>query len=119
VRRNSLLKKGLKSPARLRLHDIPIMKTNYLVLRIKVKVGDISIPCFVLDDGRRVISGRGMTQAIGMKGRGQGIARIATLKVLKSYENNSLLVAINNAIRFTGGSPKVDVPSDGFEATVL
>lgn len=37
-------------------------------------VGDTNIPCFVLDDGRRVISGRSLTAAIGMKGRGQGSA---------------------------------------------
>ena len=84
-----------------------------------LKVADVEIPCFVLEDGRRVISGRGMTSAIGMKGRGQGIARIAELKALKSVDNNVLPMAILNPIQFLGGSPKVGVPSDGFEATVL
>lgn len=84
-----------------------------------LKIGELVIPCFVLEDGRRVISGRGMTAAIGMKGRGQGIARISTLKVLNSFENNNLAVAIKSPIQFLGGSPKVGVPSDGFEATVL
>jgi hypothetical protein len=84
-----------------------------------IKIGDLKIACFVLDDGRRVLSGRGMTAAIGMKGRGQGIARISGLKVLNSFENKSLSVAIQTPIRFLGGSPKVGVPSDGFEATVL
>ena len=84
-----------------------------------LKIGDLTIPCFVLDDGRRVISGRGMTAAIGMKGRGQGIARISGLKVLNSFENKALAVAIQTPIQFLGGSPKVGVPSDGFEATVL
>ena len=84
-----------------------------------LKIGELVIPCFVLEDGRRVISGRGMTAAIGMKGRGQGIARISTLKVLNSFENNNLALAIKSPIQFLGGSPKVGVPSDGFEATVL
>jgi hypothetical protein len=84
-----------------------------------LKIGELIIPCFVLEDGRRVISGRGMTAAIGMKGRGQGVARISTLKVLNSFENNSLATAIKSPIQFMGGSPKVGVPSDGFEATVL
>jgi hypothetical protein len=84
-----------------------------------LKIGELVIPCFVLEDGRRVISGRGMTAAIGMKGRGQGIARISTLKVLNSFENNNLALAIKSPIQFFGGSPKVGVPSDGFEATVL
>lgn len=84
-----------------------------------LRIGDLEIPCFVLDDGRRVISGRGMTTAIGMKGRGQGIARITGLRVINSFENRELSVAIQNPIHFVGGSPKVGVPSDGFEATVL
>ena len=85
-----------------------------------LKIADLEIPCFVLDDGRRVISGRGMTAAIGMKGRGQGVARIQGLKALNSLENNNLPGAIQNPIRFTGSSPKGDdAPSDGFEAVVL
>lgn len=84
-----------------------------------LRIGELEIPCFVLDDGRRVISGRGMTTAIGMKGRGQGVARIAGLKVINSFENKELSVAMQNPIQFMGGSPKVGAPSDGFEATVL
>jgi hypothetical protein len=84
-----------------------------------LKIADLEIPCFVLDDGRRVISGRGMTAAIGMKGRGQGIARIAGHRMLEGIENSNLPVAIETPIKFAGGSPKVNVPSDGFEATVL
>jgi len=84
-----------------------------------LKVGELEIACFVLEDGRRVISGRGMTAAIGMKGRGQGMARIAGLKALKTLENNNISLAIASPIQFIGGSPRVGVPSDGFEATVL
>jgi hypothetical protein len=84
-----------------------------------LKIDDIEIPCFVLDDGRRVISGRGMTAAIGMKGRGQGIARITSHRMIEATENNNLPMAIENPIKFLGGSPKVGQPSDGFEAVVL
>jgi hypothetical protein len=85
-----------------------------------LRVGDTEIPCFVLDDGRRVISGRGLTTAIGMKGRGQGAARIATHKLIKHNENNSLILAIENPIKFVGKSPKgANIPSDGYEATAL
>ena len=86
---------------------------------IKIPDLNMEIPCFVLDDGRRVISGRGITAAIGMKGRGQGIARIAGHRMLESYNNSNLPVAIQTPIKFEGGSPKVYTPSDGFEATVL
>lgn len=94
-------------------------KPPHAVYKGVLKIADLDIACFVLDDGRRVISGRGMTAAIGMKGRGQGIARIQGLKALKALENNDLPLAIANPIQFTGNSPKVDETSDGFEATVL
>ena len=51
------------------MEEIMKRATHQGVLRI----ADIEIPCFVLEDGTRVISGRGVTKAIGMKGRGQGI----------------------------------------------
>ncbi|MFT0547464.1 P63C domain-containing protein [Allopusillimonas ginsengisoli] len=85
-----------------------------------LKAGDMEIACFVLDDGRRVISGRGLTAAIGMRGRGQGAARIAGHKLIKHNENNALSLAIEAPIKFVGKSPKgLNTPSDGYEATVL
>ena len=79
-------------------------------------IGELEIPCFVLDDGRRVISGRGMTTAIGMKGRGQGIARIASHRMLNTNKNRGLALAIENPIYFTGGPLRGGV---GYEAIVL
>lgn len=80
----------------------------------------IDLQCFVLDDGRRVISGRGMTSAIGMKGRGTGVSRIADHKLIKSYGDSALIAAIDNPIKFVGKSPKgKNEPSDGYEAHVL
>jgi hypothetical protein len=85
-----------------------------------LKVGDSETQCFVLDDGRRVISGRGLTAAIGMKGRGQGAARISGHKLIKHNENNELSLAIETPIKFVGKSPQgANIPSDGYEATVL
>lgn len=74
-----------------------------------LKVADVEIPCFVLEDGRRVISGRGMTSAIGMKGRGQGIARIAELKALKALQNNALPMAILSPIHLLPSCNKLPV----------
>lgn len=42
---------------------------------------------------------RGMTAVIGMKGRGQGIARISPHRMIEVNENNSLPVAIENPIK--------------------
>ena len=86
----------------------------------QLNLGSTELQCFVLDDGRRVISGRGLTNAIGMKGRGPGVSRVAEHKLIKSYGNGSLIAAIENPIKFVGKSPKGDrVPSDGYEAHVL
>ncbi|WP_323880974.1 MULTISPECIES: P63C domain-containing protein [Aeromonas] len=78
------------------------------------------LQCFVLNDGRRVISGRGMTEAIGMKGRGPGVMRIADHKLIRAYGDTKLIDAINNPIKFVGKNPKgSSETSDGFEAEVL
>lgn len=83
-------------------------------------VGETNIPCFVLDDGRRVISGRSLTAAIGMKGRGQGVARISSHKMINSLGMSDLVLAIENPIKFVGRSPQgIDAPSDGYEAEIL
>lgn len=80
----------------------------------------IDLQCFVLDDGRRVISGRGLTAAIGMKGRGDGVSRVAEHKLIKAYGDSALIAAIENPIKFLGKSPKgIAEPSDGYEAKVL
>ena len=80
----------------------------------------MDLACFVLDDGRRVISGRGLTSAIGMKGRGAGASRISEHKLIRAYGNQALITAIDNPIKFVGKSPKGEnEPSDGYEANVL
>ncbi len=50
-----------------------------------LRVGEVPIRCFVLDDRSRVVSGRGLTQAIGMKGRAEGALRIANHRSISEY----------------------------------
>jgi hypothetical protein len=80
-----------------------------------LKIGDLEIPCFVTENELRVLSGRGMTGAVGMKGRGQGITRILTNKTLKPFINDELELAIKNPLHITGFGLK----TYGYEATVL
>jgi len=84
-----------------------------------LKIGDIEMPCFNLKDGKRVISGRGMTKAIGMKGRGQGVSRIVTHPTLKPFINNDLDLAIRKPIEFIGVGSRKKNPTAGYEATIL
>jgi hypothetical protein len=79
-------------------------------------VAGVDLPCFVLEDGTRVISGRGVTKAIGMKGRGQGVSRITAHKTLKPFIDNALALAIENPLVFDGGAP---VETQGYPAEVL
>ena len=79
----------------------------------------VDIPCFVLDDGRRVISGRGMSKSIGMKGRGPGFSRIASTRSLKLFIPEDLRLAIEEPIRFRGSTSRKSTPTTGFEATIL
>lgn len=41
-------------------------KTNQIRCKGELHSGDFSIPCYVLEDGRRVLSGRGMQEALKM-----------------------------------------------------
>ncbi|MFC1837881.1 P63C domain-containing protein, partial [Thermodesulfobacteriota bacterium] len=82
----------------------------------KLTIDNVEMPCFVLEDGTRVISGRGLATSIGMKGIGQGAQRIATQKTLKPYIDNKLAMAIKKPIEFKGIAKRKTM---GYEATTL
>ena len=81
-----------------------------------LSLGEIELSCFVTGDGERFISGRSMTGAIGMKGRGQGMARISANSTLKPFMNNALVMAIEQPMEITGKTPK---PVHGYRAEIL
>lgn len=95
-----------------------------------LRIGDVEIPCYVLEDGTRVLSQRGLQAGIGMSLSGPskaGEQRIATFLLSiarKSNENNDLAARCNaiangmlQPIQFVapGGGRSVH----GYEATVL
>jgi hypothetical protein len=87
-----------------------------------LKIGDIEIPCYVLDDGTRVLSQRGLTSGIGMSTGGSSKAGEQRLAVFfdtlasKGTEIKDLSTRIRSPIGFKppGGSRAY-----GFEATIL
>ncbi len=92
-----------------------------------LKIGDIEIPAYVLEDGRRVLSLGGMVRALGMSIGGGGggttgrqgdrLYRFATGKNINPFIHNDLISRMENPIRFrapTGGSI-----ATGYEATIL
>lgn len=87
-----------------------------------LKVGDIELTCFVLEDGRRVLIQGGMLSGLDMKqgtaGRGQGdrLAKFIDTKALSQFVSNELRNVITNPIKFRSPSGTL---AYGYEATVL
>ncbi len=87
-----------------------------------LKIGDAEIGCYVLEDGTRVLSQRGVVGALGMRygSRAGGADRLTSFlsgKGLSPYVSNDLLALIGKPIRFThpGGGGQ----AFGYPATIL
>lgn len=85
-----------------------------------LQISGFEIPCFVLSDERRVLTQRGLSNALGISiGGGKGgvhrMARFIGSKSLSPFIVNELRVSVENPIKFRG----VGGESYGFEATIL
>jgi hypothetical protein len=86
-----------------------------------LRIGDLEIPCYVLDDGRSVITQSGMLSALKMsqgtatKGGGDRIANFANTKSISPFISNALSDMIMNPIRFKS----MGQLAYGYEATIL
>lgn len=86
-----------------------------------LRIGDIQIPCYVLEDGRRVIVQGGMMTALDMKqgtagkGGGDRLAKFIATKSVFPYASKELIDVITNPIKFRVGSTL----AYGYEATIL
>jgi hypothetical protein len=87
-----------------------------------LKIGDWEVTCYVLEDGRRVISQRGLQTAIGMSTSGGSSGAHRTANFIEKIESklnvgNNLSVRMKNPILLmppTGG-----LRAYGYEATTL
>lgn len=111
--------------AALEVHEHKVLRSTQEDRMLKaaykgvLDVGHESLRCFVLSDGTRVLSGRSMTTAIGMKGRAQGVGRIAAHSKLRNYFSSELVEQLENPILFSGSTSRTANPTQGYEATVL
>jgi len=86
-------------------------------------IGDQSIPCYVLEDGRRVLSLGGMVRALGMsiggggKGEGDRLGRFLGSNSISPHVSNDLASRIKTPIRFQ--APTGGTVATGYEATIL
>jgi len=87
-----------------------------------LRMGDLEIPCYVLEDNRRVLVQRGIVSALGMaRGSsantgGDRLAKFTAGKALNPYVSAGLLEVTANPIKFR--TPNGNV-AYGYEATIL
>lgn len=87
-----------------------------------LRIASVEIPCYVLDDGRRVLAQRGLKSAIGMSASGgtsgaQRVARFVESLAAKGIDTKDLAVRINNPILFQ--TPAGGKVTYGYEAEML
>lgn len=104
-------------------HSGAVLKATHGSSDNPLKIGNVEIPCYVLEDDRRVLSLGGMVRALGISiggtGRRQGdrLYRFATQKSLEPFIFNDLVNRMENPVRFQ--APTGGVPGTGYEATIL
>ncbi|MBY3222202.1 P63C domain-containing protein [Rhizobium laguerreae] len=100
-----------------------ILRATHGSIDRPLKIADMEIPCYVLEDGRRVLSLGGMVRSLGMSiGSGGGrqgdrLLQFVTGKNIFPYVSNDLIGRMKGAVQFrapTGGSA-----ATGYEATIL
>ncbi len=85
----------------------------------KLKIGDRELECYVLEDGKRVLSGRGMQEVLGLgQSHGALLKGFLSQDQIKSFIPQELAMVLDSPVRFIrpgrGGKPAV-----AYEATVL
>ncbi len=82
-----------------------------------LKIGDIGLDVYVLDDRRRVISKKAMARALQLKSEGgNAFMRTMSRKGVRSAHSQNLIEKIENPISFR---PLTGDLADGYEAEVL
>ena len=87
-----------------------------------LRIGDIEIPCYVLENEIRVLSQSGMFKALGLARRGlvpskggAQIPRFAASKAINPFISNELQAGLSTPIIFTANAG----PTYGYPATIL
>lgn len=101
-----------------------IYKAKYSSGKTPLRLGELEIPCYVLDNGMRVLSGRGIQQALGSTSpSGAWLSRFVNngpLNMAFLAGENSIKERINNPLKFlrnnAGGSQST---TNGYEGTLL
>lgn len=99
-----------------------LLKATHGSDKTALRLGNLEIPCYVLEDGTRVFSGRGIQKALGAnpKASGTWLNKFINESSLTEYLNPGVLEQINAPIKFerpgAGGSQSATF---GYEVTIL
>jgi hypothetical protein len=98
-----------------------ILKAEYGSDKTPLKLGDTEVPCYVLEDGTRVLSGRAMQKAIGYEGSsGDWLRNFLKQKAISASISPDIIAGLGEPIKFmrvdAGGSQPITY---GYEATKL
>jgi hypothetical protein len=116
IARNAALAKWEKSPAAQKLP-----KATHGSPDRPLRIGALEIPCYVLDNGKRVITQAGVLTALDMspgtatKGGGDRITNFVNTKSISPFASNNLREMITDPIKFRAQGTM----AYGYEATIL
>lgn len=106
------------------MEEKKILLAKYGSDKTPLHLGNLEIPCYVLDNGTRVFSGRGIQKAIGYDSKsGQWMSSFCKMEGVSSYlcaGDNSISERLSNPVKFrrndAGGSQST---TNGYEVTLL
>lgn len=84
-----------------------------------IELNESKIQAYVLDDKRRVLSGRGMQEALGLgQAHGAKLKNFLAQKILKPFISSELAAELENPIKFIRPG-RGGLVASGYEATIL
>ena len=116
-------RESARAAAAARWANEPVLKATHESGDHPLIIGDKQIPCYVLEDGRRVLSLGGMVRAFDMSIGGAGgkqgdrLVKFATGKAIKPFVPDDLISRMNEPVRFR--APTGGTVATGYEATIL
>jgi len=89
----------------------------------ELDINGLKIPCFVLDDGTRVLSGRGMQEALRIRDKPEDNKKRGGYILPTFFDSSAFKPLINNKLELAKSSPiicyKGNLKIHGYEATIL
>lgn len=118
ARRSDIARKGAEAKA----EAAKLPKATHGSADHPLRIGDIEIPCYVLEDGTRVLSQRGFMSGVGIShgsSRSGDARHIAFLEseAIRPFVNNDLLAVLKEPIKFR--HPHGGGVAFGYPATIL